>query len=111
MAQDGLATNPENCGTCGVRCLGEHDAAKCSSGTSDFTCDDGFVNLGGVASNGCECELASESEVACDDGIDDDCERDVVTDDADCAGSTHSEDVLPGDVDVVDAGSTADGGL
>ncbi|MBT9554424.1 MAG: hypothetical protein IV100_00290 [Myxococcales bacterium] len=108
VSETELATDPENCGGCGVGCLGEHGEGQCVTGTCVLDCDDGFVNLDGTTSNGCECELSSESEVACDDGLDDDCDGDVDGADTDCAGSADSGDAQPGDVDEVDAGPAAD---
>ena len=50
-----LATDPRNCGACGVTCVVPSATASCNAGTCALaTCDDGFANCDGSLDNGCE---------------------------------------------------------
>jgi len=71
-----LMNDVRNCGMCGFDCTGRLDDAieGCSGGTCTIlACDDGFVDLDGMDSTGCEyaCSIAG-SEVC--NGADDDCD-------------------------------------
>jgi uncharacterized repeat protein (TIGR01451 family) len=72
----GFLSDPENCGGCGISCeapgmIGLCDAGACKPGP----CAEGFVDLDGDASNGCEyaCTFLGNSDATCD-GKDDDCD-------------------------------------
>ncbi len=53
-----LATDPENCGACGARCLTVPTAtATCSAGVCGLACNPGRGDCDGLASSGCEVDL------------------------------------------------------
>ncbi|MFO0650035.1 MAG: hypothetical protein U0326_27690 [Polyangiales bacterium] len=56
------ATDVLNCGRCGNACPARANAtATCASGTCGFTCNAGFADCDGVATNGCEVNLNTSS--------------------------------------------------
>lgn len=51
-------TNVNNCGNCGVVCPARANATTtCVNGVCSFTCNTGFANCNGIASDGCEVNL------------------------------------------------------
>ncbi|MHC4838795.1 MAG: MopE-related protein, partial [Planctomycetota bacterium] len=65
-----------NCGTCGEMCVYERGEAICDGGFCRLArCDEGFGNLDGDESNGCESECLPENPgVEVCDGEDNDCD-------------------------------------
>ncbi len=57
-----LATSPSHCGTCGALCDGANAEASCSDGRCELTCDFGYEDCDGDATNGCEAAIATDSE-------------------------------------------------
>jgi hypothetical protein len=62
----GLYVGRENCGSCGNACVpsGPHRVATCVAAGSNnvrcsSACEPGFVDVDGVATNGCECALST----------------------------------------------------
>jgi hypothetical protein len=50
-----LATDPENCGTCGRRCAPrEHARATCAASTCAIECEEGFTDCDASPATGCE---------------------------------------------------------
>jgi uncharacterized repeat protein (TIGR01451 family) len=72
--EGGFATDPANCGGCGVACVFPHATADCASGACILvSCDAGYHDIDGVVGNGCEYAcVPSGADVTCD-GLDDDC--------------------------------------
>ncbi|MFZ5439317.1 MAG: MopE-related protein [Myxococcota bacterium] len=68
--------NVDACGGCGLVCPTRANASRtCSANTCGFTCNAGFVDLDGQASNGCEYACtASGSDVPDDGSADQDCD-------------------------------------
>jgi hypothetical protein len=68
VASDGcevnLATNANNCGTCGNACGSPPNTtgAGCSAGKCGFTCQAGYYNQNGQYGDGCECTTNGYSE-------------------------------------------------
>jgi hypothetical protein len=57
-----LASDSDNCGTCGSRCpLRANGFPTCEFATCKTTCNTGFGDCDGVAANGCEASLAADS--------------------------------------------------
>jgi MYXO-CTERM domain-containing protein len=71
-----LASDPDNCGRCGVSCAPAHGAGACVAGACTLVgCGAGFVDLDHDPANGCEYAcLARSAEDATCDGVDDDCD-------------------------------------
>jgi len=64
--EDHVATDPNNCGTCGnacaTSCSGNVAATTCATGACTITaCNAGHFNLDGACSNGCECASSGTS--------------------------------------------------
>ncbi|HOT10653.1 MAG TPA: hypothetical protein PK710_12825 [Polyangiaceae bacterium] len=55
-----LATNKNNCGSCGKICADVHGAAVCVAGDCNILCDSGWGNCDGNAANGCETDTRSD---------------------------------------------------
>ncbi|HEX7601475.1 MAG TPA: hypothetical protein VF316_07720, partial [Polyangiaceae bacterium] len=75
-ASGGFASDPLNCGGCGVVCSFPNASASCSAGTCGIaTCSAGFVDLDKDPANGCEyaCTKLGNNDATCD-GVDDDCD-------------------------------------
>ena len=53
-------SDPNNCGTCGTTCGAHRVSPGCSNGQCT-TCQSGWLNCDGVASNGCEASTSSNS--------------------------------------------------
>ena len=54
-----LATDPTNCGACGVTCSFPNAAPRCADGICSLAaCIDGFGDCDGVPDNGCEVDLS-----------------------------------------------------
>ncbi|MGK0359435.1 MAG: hypothetical protein ACI9U2_001737 [Bradymonadia bacterium] len=71
-----LQTDAENCGVCGNGCDLADAIGRCGNGQCAVAeCDGGFVDLDGLAENGCEyaCQLTNGGLEACDN-IDNDCD-------------------------------------
>lgn len=57
-----LASDPEHCGACAAPCAPNHGKGTCSVGVCELTgCDTGWADCDGMASNGCEVDLANSS--------------------------------------------------
>jgi hypothetical protein len=66
--------DPRNCGMCGRVCSFPNAIAGCTAGSCTLTvCRPGFVNLDGIAANGCEYACTFTGAEACN-GVDDDCD-------------------------------------
>jgi hypothetical protein len=64
LAADGcevnLASDPNNCGSCGKVCASAHGSPVCSGGMCAVElCNAGYADCDGVASNGCEVQLTT----------------------------------------------------
>src|SRR5262245_6971528 len=56
-----LATNVDNCGTCGTVCAATNGVPSCVNGTCGLaSCNPGFENCDGDPGNGCEASLAND---------------------------------------------------
>jgi plastocyanin len=54
-----LTSDPLHCGGCDVACNDSNGAAGCASGSCTISCNSGYGNCDGDASNGCECVLVN----------------------------------------------------
>ncbi len=69
-----LTRDAAHCGACGHACESPHARGICvGSVCGRGECDDGWVDVNGLADDGCECEVRGEAEAACD-GVDEDCD-------------------------------------
>lgn len=103
-----IQNDRDHCGictrSCGMERMCEHGSCSCAAGemTCDSECVDPLINhahcggcdrpcgAGEICSNGsCECATGTR-EVACEDGMDDDCDSLIDCDDPDCQGMTRS---------------------
>lgn len=57
-----LASSPQNCGTCGVRCASIGGSASCVGGRCQLRCESGRGDCDGRPENGCETDLNVASE-------------------------------------------------
>jgi hypothetical protein len=55
-----LASDPAHCGACGTACNSTNGTATCSASTCGITCNAGFGNCDGNATNGCEVNLSAD---------------------------------------------------
>lgn len=61
-----VSGDPDHCGACDHACGGDHASATCEQGACVLSCDPGFGDCDGVASNGCETDLSTPSNcLAC----------------------------------------------
>jgi len=61
-----LATDPTNCGACGVTCIIPNAAAACVDGSCAVgACEPGFFDEDGAIGNGCETESVCIPDVPC----------------------------------------------
>jgi len=89
QAQDGfdLTRDVNHCGACNRGCVGDQAVWRCEAGECAVErCQSGWVDANELPEDGCEarCEPTFEREVACLDGLDDDCDGRVDGDDEDC---------------------------
>ncbi len=56
-----LGTDPGNCGRCGMACAAIHGTPTCAAGACGIVCAAGFGDCDGLASNGCEIDLTSNT--------------------------------------------------
>ncbi len=69
-----LLSDPNNCGGCGVICSQPNAVTRCAAGScSRVSCRSGFVDVDGLASNGCEYACDARGAEVCN-GADDDCD-------------------------------------
>ena len=69
-----FATDPNNCGLCGRVCNLAHSTSSCTGGMCAIgTCMPGFVDVDGVAANGCEYSCTPTGAETCD-RIDNNCD-------------------------------------
>ena len=55
------STNPNNCGECGHVCQFTNATARCAAGSCVLdTCDSGYLDCDGIATNGCEVDSLSD---------------------------------------------------
>ena len=69
-----LTSDIRNCGMCGRTCSYPNAVAQCTTGScSILACAGGFVNLDGMAANGCEYMCTRTSMTESCNGVDDNC--------------------------------------
>jgi hypothetical protein len=57
----GTATDPNNCGGCGLVCSLSHASSICSAGACSIgSCSAGFANCDGLTANGCEVNITND---------------------------------------------------
>jgi len=84
-------TDNENCGDCGIPCAPPYGTGTCTGGRCLLVCDAGWVDVNGLAWDGCEyeCTISAPSEErggpSCANGLDDDCDGRTDLADPDCA--------------------------
>src|SRR5262249_32750071 len=55
-------TDVNNCGACGTKCMLANATATCTNGACAVqTCNNGFADCDGIASNGCEVNLTTST--------------------------------------------------
>ncbi|MBL9037164.1 MAG: hypothetical protein JNG84_01495 [Archangium sp.] len=52
-----LLTDPNNCNACMNRCSAPGGVSTCMNGMCAYTCQPGFFDVDGIATNGCECTV------------------------------------------------------
>jgi hypothetical protein len=56
-------SDPGSCGTCGTVCGAPHGTPTCVNGSCAVaSCDDGFADCNGIASDGCEVDLSADPQ-------------------------------------------------
>jgi uncharacterized repeat protein (TIGR01451 family)/MYXO-CTERM domain-containing protein len=78
-ANTGFATDPNNCGGCGVVCAFPNAQGACMAGACALGgCLPGYVDADKDPTNGCEyaCTPTATNDVTCD-GVDDDCDGQI----------------------------------
>jgi hypothetical protein len=74
VAPSDLASDPNNCGQCGLACSFPRAQATCVAGACAIgTCNAGYVDLDKKPDNGCECVQSNGGVEVCD-GKDNDCD-------------------------------------
>jgi hypothetical protein len=74
LADDGcevdLRTSPDHCGACGTKCSVARGAARCVAKQCEVaSCDTGWGDCDSLATNGCETDLTSSTEVCGQCGV------------------------------------------
>jgi Notch-like protein len=84
-----LATDPQNCGACGVVCKLPGSQPTCAAGKCVLDCAPGFFDLDKQEGNGCEyaCTPSNSGVELCDE-VDNDCDG-LVDEDASTAGDVN----------------------
>lgn len=59
-----LATDPSNCGTCGLACTNANGTTACTAGACSPTCSEGFANCDGNVNDGCERSIRTNTDCA-----------------------------------------------
>ncbi|RME28296.1 MAG: hypothetical protein D6806_03130, partial [Deltaproteobacteria bacterium] len=101
-----LRTNPLHCGSCGTECLYDNAEGSCSGGICTMgDCAEGYHDIDGDDSNGCEYACTPTGPEVCD-GVDNDCNgiADDGLDDCTAADGGSPDGGAP------DGGSGVDGG-
>ena len=57
-----LKTDPSHCNACPTVCNGTNGTATCSAGACGITCNPNYANCNGVASDGCEVSLKTDTQ-------------------------------------------------
>lgn len=103
---DGLYLSPEHCGGCGIACVapGPNFDAECTNNggvaVCGLACTEGFVDVDGILSNGCECQIREPGGAPAGGDIDTDCDGTIdVTDDFIYVTQTGS-DTNPGSLEM-----------
>ena len=69
-----FSSSEKHCGGCGKSCEFDHSEGECNNGGCKVSsCEPGWANLDQMGSNGCECQIESET---CN-GEDDDCDGEI----------------------------------
>ncbi len=82
------SSSVQHCGSCDNHCSFDHAESSCEDGSCVMgECSDGWVDLDGVESNGCEygCVPSEPATETCN-GVDDDCDG-MTDEDLNCEGS------------------------